>query len=68
MQYSWGPLLKDVSRLDSKDADRSNSFADTIRQQIAKGQYNDATNSWADLENFISSSSNDVVSRLLNSP
>ncbi|XP_072974531.1 serine carboxypeptidase-like 51 [Typha angustifolia] len=58
--FSWGPLLRDVSRLDSSDADKSNSFAEKIREQIAGGRYTDATNSWGELENLIISSSNSV--------
>ncbi|WOL13303.1 serine carboxypeptidase-like 51 [Canna indica] len=57
---SWGPLLLDVSRLDKKDSEKSNILSQKIRQEIAKGQYSDATNSWGDLEAFISSSSNGV--------
>ncbi|WOL18233.1 serine carboxypeptidase-like 51 [Canna indica] len=58
--FSWGPLLHDVSRLDAKDAKKSNSMAERIQQQIAKGQLGDATNLWSNLEIFISSKSNDV--------
>ncbi|KAK9127587.1 hypothetical protein Syun_016384 [Stephania yunnanensis] len=50
--FSWGPLLKDVSRLDSNGL----------------GLYEDATNSWSDLENVISMNSNSVrYSRYLDS-
>ncbi|URE43242.1 serine carboxypeptidase-like [Musa troglodytarum] len=55
-----GPLLQDVSRLDIKDAVKSNIMAEKIRQEIKKGEYGNATNSWDELEEFISSSSNDV--------
>ncbi|RWV86106.1 hypothetical protein GW17_00052035 [Ensete ventricosum] len=40
------------------------SIAERIRQQIEKGQFEDATNSWSELETFIASSSNNVVSSL----
>ncbi|XP_058076842.1 serine carboxypeptidase-like 51 [Magnolia sinica] len=58
--FSWGPLLKDVSRLDENGASGSNSMAQKIQQQIEKGQYQDATRLWSDLEGFISSSSSSV--------
>lgn len=58
--FSWGPLLKDVSRLDSNGAQKSNSLAQQIKQQIDNGQFEDATNSWSALEGVISSSSNSV--------
>ncbi|CAL9136649.1 unnamed protein product [Musa acuminata var. zebrina] len=58
--FSWGPLLRDVSRLDIKDADKSNIIAERIRQEIEKGQFVDATNSWSDLEDLIISGSNKV--------
>ncbi|URE46315.1 serine carboxypeptidase-like, partial [Musa troglodytarum] len=35
-------------------------MAEKIRQEIKKGEYGNATNSWDELEEFISSSSNDV--------
>ncbi|XP_038971291.1 serine carboxypeptidase-like 51 isoform X2 [Phoenix dactylifera] len=41
--FSWGPLLLDVSRLGINDANRSNSVAETIRQQLVEGQYFEAT-------------------------
>ncbi|KAK1309118.1 Serine carboxypeptidase-like 51 [Acorus calamus] len=58
--FSWGPLLRDVSRLDSNGADKSNSIAEEIKQQIQKGEYIDATNSWNQLENVIIANSNGV--------
>ncbi|URE27500.1 signal peptide peptidase-like [Musa troglodytarum] len=58
--FSWGPLLRDVSRLDIKDAEKSNAIAERIRQEIKEGRNVDATNSWRQLEGFISSASNDV--------
>ncbi|XP_038694226.1 serine carboxypeptidase-like 51 isoform X1 [Tripterygium wilfordii] len=67
--FSWGPLLKDVSRLDNSGVRKSNSLARKIKQQISKGRYVDATNSWSKLEGVISSSSNhvDIYNFLLNS-
>ncbi|XP_042442406.1 serine carboxypeptidase-like 51 [Zingiber officinale] len=58
--FSWGPLLKDISRLDGKSAEESNKIAEEIKQQIANGQYNDSAYTWGRLEDFISSKSNDV--------
>ncbi|KAJ9542795.1 hypothetical protein OSB04_029301 [Centaurea solstitialis] len=57
---SWGPLLKDVSRIDDVGLNKSNSLALKIQQQLADGQYEAATGSWSDLEDIISDSSNDV--------
>ncbi|KAM0996710.1 hypothetical protein ACFX14_006779 [Malus domestica] len=57
---SWGPLLKDVSRLDDKGLQESNNVAQRIKQQIQDGQLVDATNSWRELEQVIISSSNAV--------
>ncbi|XP_008780195.2 serine carboxypeptidase-like 51 [Phoenix dactylifera] len=58
--FSWGPLLLDVSRLDFIGANKSNSLAEKIRQQLATGQYGEATETWSDLERVIISSSNGV--------
>ncbi|KAF8397777.1 hypothetical protein HHK36_016699 [Tetracentron sinense] len=58
--FSWGPLLKDVSRLDNNGMEKSNSLAQLIKQQLTDGHYEDATNSWIDLENVISANSNSV--------
>eukprot|EP00268_Persea_americana_P012235 TRINITY_DN15138_c0_g1_i1.p1 TRINITY_DN15138_c0_g1~~TRINITY_DN15138_c0_g1_i1.p1 ORF type:complete len:330 (+),score=66.82 TRINITY_DN15138_c0_g1_i1:134-1123(+) len=56
--FSWGPLLKDVSRLDDNGLKKSNSLAEAIKQHIQNGQYKNATNLWILLENVISSYSN----------
>ncbi|GMH11107.1 hypothetical protein Nepgr_012948 [Nepenthes gracilis] len=58
--FSWGPLLKDVSRLDDSALRRAKRLAEKIHQQIADGQYFDATNTWSNLEDEISRSSNNV--------
>ncbi|KAJ8619738.1 hypothetical protein MRB53_028267 [Persea americana] len=58
--FSWGPLLKDVSRLDDNGLKKSNSLAEAIKQHIQNGQYKNATNLWILLENVISSYSNFV--------
>ncbi|XP_040362344.1 serine carboxypeptidase-like 51 isoform X2 [Rosa chinensis] len=57
---SWGPLLKDVSRIDDNSLEKSNSVAQLIKQQIKDGKLGDATNSWVLLESLIRSGSNDV--------
>jgi serine carboxypeptidase 1 len=58
--FSWGPLLKDVSRLDNNGLQKANSVAQKIKQEISEGKFVDATNSWEALENLISRSSNSV--------
>ncbi|KAI7734316.1 hypothetical protein M8C21_006597 [Ambrosia artemisiifolia] len=57
---SWGPLLKDVSRIDDVGLNKSNSLALKIQQQIADGQYEAATSSWSELEGVILVNSNNV--------
>ncbi|KAL1191043.1 Serine carboxypeptidase-like 51 [Cardamine amara subsp. amara] len=57
---SWGPLLNYVSRLDDKGLDLSNSLAEKIRKQIKNDEYVQATQTWIELENVISSKSNSV--------
>ncbi|EOY33649.1 Serine carboxypeptidase-like 51 [Theobroma cacao] len=58
--FSWGPLLKDVSRLDNNGMEKSKSLAEEIRQQLKDGQYEEATNTWSQLESVISQNSNSV--------
>ncbi|KAI3461351.1 hypothetical protein Pfo_018014 [Paulownia fortunei] len=58
--FSWGPLLKDVSRLDNNGLVKSNSLAEQIKQQLNSGKYVKATDSWRELEDVILSSSNSV--------
>ncbi|XP_027346055.1 serine carboxypeptidase-like 51 [Abrus precatorius] len=58
--FSWGPLLKDLSRLDDNGLQLSNSLAQKIKQQIAEGRFLDATNTWGELESMISKGSNNV--------
>ncbi|KAI7734314.1 hypothetical protein M8C21_006595, partial [Ambrosia artemisiifolia] len=57
---SWGPLLKDVSRIDEVGLNESNSWALKIQQQLADGQYEAATSSWYELEGVILANSNNV--------
>jgi serine carboxypeptidase 1 len=58
--FSWGPLLKDVSRLDKRGAENANNIALTIKQQIHDGKLVEATQSWDNLESQISHDSNGV--------
>ncbi|KAI8015896.1 Serine carboxypeptidase-like 51 [Camellia lanceoleosa] len=60
LQLGGGPLLKDLSQLDSNALYSSNSLAQNIKKEIAEGKYEAATNTWEVLENFISANSNDV--------
>lgn len=61
MQFSWAPLHKNVSRLEIDAVDKVNRMAKQLKQQIAKGQFSEATNTWGALENVISENSNSVV-------
>ncbi|XP_065869170.1 serine carboxypeptidase-like 51 [Euphorbia lathyris] len=58
--FSWGPLLKDVSRIDDNGLQKANELAEVIKQQISDGKYESATNTWSQLEGEISSTSNSV--------
>ncbi|CAN8247178.1 unnamed protein product [Cochlearia groenlandica] len=58
--FSWGPLLKYVSRLDYKGMDLSNSLAEKIKKQITNSEYIEATETWMELESMIISNSNSV--------
>ncbi|XP_047308702.1 serine carboxypeptidase-like 51 [Impatiens glandulifera] len=58
--FSWGPILKDMSRLDDIGLKQSISLARKIKKQLAIGKYEDATQTWGDLEDYISSRSNFV--------
>ncbi|XP_019199335.1 PREDICTED: serine carboxypeptidase-like 51 [Ipomoea nil] len=57
---SWGPLLKDVSRIDENGLKKSNSIAKQIKQKLVGGQFEEATNLWSKLEDVISTYSNSV--------
>ncbi|CAN6469659.1 unnamed protein product [Victoria cruziana] len=57
---SWGPLLKDVSRLDLKTAEEATRMAAEIQEVLGKGQYADAVSMWSALEDFVISRSNNV--------
>ncbi|KAI3722080.1 hypothetical protein L2E82_33106 [Cichorium intybus] len=57
---SWGPLLRDVSRINNSGFKKSESLVEKIKQQIANGELKEATKSWNDLEQVIMESSNSV--------
>ncbi|KAJ0476947.1 putative carboxypeptidase C [Helianthus annuus] len=57
---SWGPLLKDVSRIDDNGLTESNSLVEKIKLQIANAKWTDATQTWSNLESLISDHSNGV--------
>ncbi|KAK6926694.1 Peptidase S10, serine carboxypeptidase [Dillenia turbinata] len=57
---SWGPLLKDVSRLDDNGLQESNRLAEEIKEKISEGEYLEATGLWGNLQAAILSSSNEV--------
>ncbi|KAK6163456.1 hypothetical protein DH2020_000320 [Rehmannia glutinosa] len=58
--FSWGPLLKDISRLDNNGLIKSNSLAKQIKEEIEAGKFVEATDSWSELEDVITSNSNSV--------
>nr|GMD69515.1 serine carboxypeptidase-like 51 [Ipomoea batatas] len=57
---SWGPLLKDVSRIDENGLEISNSIANQIKKKLVGGQFEEATTLWSKLEDVISAYSNSV--------
>ncbi|KAG5243281.1 serine carboxypeptidase [Salix suchowensis] len=58
--FTWGPLLKDLSRMNSNGLNSANSLAVKIQKQLAEGKYEDATSSWSELEHVVLSNSNNV--------
>ncbi|OQU92468.1 hypothetical protein SORBI_3001G349000 [Sorghum bicolor] len=57
---SYTPLLLSVSRLDDNAGDEGNKIAETVKEQIAVGNFSDAEGSWNHLLGFIRSRSGDV--------
>jgi len=53
-------LFRDKIFPDSNDPFSRISLAEQIKQQIANGQYNEATETWSQLESVISENSNSV--------
>ncbi|KAI3822833.1 hypothetical protein L1987_10432 [Smallanthus sonchifolius] len=66
---SWGPLLKDVSRIDDNGLSESNSLVEKIKLLIATGKLKDATDTRGLLESVIGKHSNyvDMYNFLLDS-
>ncbi|KAJ6742491.1 CARBOXYPEPTIDASE [Salix viminalis] len=60
LQFTWGPLLKDLSRMNSNGLNSANSLAVKIQKQLAEGKYEDATTTWSELEQVVLSNSNNV--------
>ncbi|GFS45831.1 serine carboxypeptidase-like 51 [Actinidia rufa] len=57
---TWGPILKDMSRIDDNGLTSSNSLAQKIEQEVAQGKYEDAEGTWRELESVIYDRSNGV--------
>ncbi|KAG2540273.1 serine carboxypeptidase-like 51 isoform X2 [Panicum virgatum] len=57
---AYTPLLLSVSRLDDNAGDEAKRKAETVRGQIAAGQFAAAQGSWTDLLDFISTTSGNV--------
>ncbi|CAL4923011.1 unnamed protein product [Urochloa decumbens] len=57
---SYTPLLLSVSRLDDNAGDEANKKADTLKEQIAAGQWAASQQSWTDLLHFIANKSGNV--------
>ncbi|KAL6858752.1 hypothetical protein ACP4OV_017754 [Aristida adscensionis] len=57
---SWGPLLYQVSRIDENGLQQTNVVAAKIKEQLQNQQFEEATDSWGELENVVLRSSNDV--------
>ncbi|XP_056176151.1 serine carboxypeptidase-like 51 [Syzygium oleosum] len=58
--FSYGPVLKVMSRIDENGLTQSNSLALKIQQQLAEGKSEDATATFRDLEQVIQQYSNNV--------
>ncbi|KAK6926696.1 Peptidase S10, serine carboxypeptidase [Dillenia turbinata] len=67
---SWGPVLKDISRLDDNGLQESNRLAEEFKKKISEGKYLDAMDLWDTLQRAILYSSNwvDVHNFLLDDP
>ncbi|XP_047322231.1 serine carboxypeptidase-like 51 [Impatiens glandulifera] len=58
--FSWAPLLKDLSRIDNSGVETANMLTQQIKKQIENGQFQEATDTWNNLENMILQTSNYV--------
>ncbi|RCV44479.1 hypothetical protein SETIT_9G376900v2 [Setaria italica] len=57
---AYTPLLLSVSRLDDNAGDEANKKAETVKKQIAAGQWAASQKSWGDLLDFIATKSGNV--------
>ncbi|KAL6878439.1 hypothetical protein ACP4OV_012609 [Aristida adscensionis] len=57
---SYTPMLLSVSRLDDNAGDDANKIAETVKEQVAAGQWADAHHSWTSLLGLIRNKSGDV--------
>ncbi|CAN6306378.1 unnamed protein product [Urochloa humidicola] len=57
---AYTPLLLAVSRLDDNAGDEANKKAETVKKQIAAGQWATSQESWGDLLDFIATKSGNV--------
>ncbi|KAF5772669.1 putative carboxypeptidase C [Helianthus annuus] len=57
---SWGPLLKDISRLDNNGLKKYNSLVDEIKEQVAYGRFEDAIHILNSLETGLQTDTNNV--------
>ncbi|XP_045801771.1 serine carboxypeptidase-like 51 [Trifolium pratense] len=58
--FSWAPLLKDLSRIDDNGLQKSNILAEKMKQQLDAGEFSNAFDTWKEVEDVISNSSNYV--------
>ncbi|XP_038685712.1 serine carboxypeptidase-like 51 [Tripterygium wilfordii] len=58
--FSWGPLLKDMSRLDDNGLKTSNDLTQKIKHQLEKHEYKEATSTTYELQKRIFEHSNFV--------
>ncbi|KAF8698668.1 hypothetical protein HU200_034917 [Digitaria exilis] len=57
---SYTPVLLSVSRLDDNAGDEASKIAETVKEQIAAGNFTDAEGSWSDILQFINTRSGGV--------
>ncbi|KAF8728893.1 hypothetical protein HU200_018188 [Digitaria exilis] len=57
---SYTPVLLSVSRLDDNAGEEASKIAETVKEQIAAGNFTDAEGSWSDILQFINTRSGGV--------
>ncbi|GLT93483.1 hypothetical protein SLE2022_112740 [Rubroshorea leprosula] len=57
---SWGPLLKDLSRMDENGLEILKRLVLKIHTQLAQGAFTNATSTWGESESVVLKHSNDV--------